>query len=179
MFSVRFKFSAKIVFQTFSKLIPWTYLNLTFLFVWRLRLMMFIRRLCSRSNLVVESVFQLFLVRLLTEVKKWLDVQLETLISIAQVCPNLSLWGAFAFRLFSNWFVVEIKHLAEVGCAKTTVLLGLGFGKTYLVRRKHLQCNDRLWTQGFLVGYQHLPCWDCCWEGDNRKSLQCTHFYLA
>jgi len=53
--------------------------------------MMFIRRLCSRSNLVVESVFQLFLVRLLTEVKKWLDVQLETLISIAQVCPNISL----------------------------------------------------------------------------------------
>ena len=69
----------------------WTYLNLSFLFVRRLQLMIFIRRLCSRSNLVVEGVFQLILVRLLTEVKKWLDIQLETLISIAQVCPNLSL----------------------------------------------------------------------------------------
>ena len=49
----------------------------------------------------------------LTEVKEWLDVQLETFISIAEICPDLTLGGALTLRLFGDRLALEIENLAE------------------------------------------------------------------
>ena len=106
-----------MAFQTISERFLLNKLLLAFfLFTRGLQVVCVLReggRLCPSTIHGVTSVIHIILVVVLTEVKEWLDVQLETFISIAEICPDLTLGGALTFLLLCDRLVLRVKNLAE------------------------------------------------------------------